>query len=156
VPKNAVALFMVELITKCLRQPETNSDLFHFCEDAFIHLDESSGMVMANFPLFFALHLPVFLGLRLNDKYDQEHPVLDLQEGGFIKKKPEHPNFIEGKLAETTNELLKVMQPEELEDIKLNHDFRRQLLMAYETYYKLHIQDFGTMKTLPVLREILG
>jgi hypothetical protein len=31
-----------------------------------------------------------------------------------------------------------------------------QLLHAYETYYALHIQDFGTMKTLPVLREVLG
>jgi len=48
-----------------------------------------------------------------------------------------------------------VRQPEELEDIKLNHDFRRNLLFAYETYYALHIQDFGTMKTLPVLKEIL-
>ena len=52
--------------------------------------------------------------------------------------------------------LQKMMQPEELEQLKLNHDFRRQLLFAYETYYALHIQDFGTMKTLPVLREVLG
>jgi DNA repair protein RecO (recombination protein O) len=49
-----------------------------------------------------------------------------------------------------------MMQPEELEQLKLNHDFRRQLLFAYENYYALHIQDFGTMKTLPVLREVLG
>ena len=45
---------------------------------------------------------------------------------------------------------------EELEEIKLNHDFRRNLLHAYETYYALHIQDFGTLKSLPVLREILN
>ena len=48
------------------------------------------------------------------------------------------------------------MQPEELQDIKLNHDFRRNLLYAYEVYYALHVQDFGTMRTLPVLREILS
>ena len=35
VTKNAVALYMVELIYKCLKQPEANPDLFHFCEDAF-------------------------------------------------------------------------------------------------------------------------
>jgi len=49
-----------------------------------------------------------------------------------------------------------VMQPEELEDIKLHHDFRRSLLHVYETYYALHIPDFGIMKSLPVLREVLG
>jgi len=57
VPKNAVALFMVELLTKCLKQPESNPDLFHFVEDCFLYLDNSSGTVTANLPLFFALHL---------------------------------------------------------------------------------------------------
>src|SRR5579859_5441655 len=37
--KNSVALFMVELLQKCLRQPEPNSELFNFIEDAFLHLD---------------------------------------------------------------------------------------------------------------------
>jgi DNA repair protein RecO (recombination protein O) len=156
VPKNAVALFMIELLTKCLKQPEANPDLFEFCEDAFRHLDESSGTVMANFPLFFALHLPAFFGFRINDDYSDETPILDMQEGTFTSERPDHLHFLEGKQAETTSELLKMMQPEELEQIKLNHDFRRQLLFAYETYYALHIQDFGMMKTLPVLREVLG
>jgi DNA repair protein RecO (recombination protein O) len=156
VPKNAVALFMVELLTKCLKQPEANPDLFHFCEDAFIHLDESSGAVMANFPLFFALHLPNFFGFRISDQYSAKNSILDLQEGMFVSERPDHPYFLEGRQAELTNELLKVMQPAELEQIKLHHDFRRQLLFAYENYYALHIQDFGTMKTLPVLREVLG
>jgi DNA repair protein RecO (recombination protein O) len=156
VPKNAVALFMVELLTKCLKQPEANPDLFNFCEDAFIHLDVSSDAVMANFPLFFALHLPAFFGFRISDHYSAKNSILDLQEGMFVPERPDHFHFLEGKQAEVTNELLKVMQPEELDDIKLNHDFRRQLLHTYETYYALHIQDFGTMKTLPVLKELLG
>ncbi|TAL41072.1 MAG: DNA repair protein RecO [Chitinophagaceae bacterium] len=156
VRKNAVAVFMVELLTKCLKQPESNPDLFHFCEDAFMHLDECNDAVMANFPLFFALHLPILLGLRISDEYDEKHPVLDLREGSFVAERPGHPHFLEDRQAAVTAELLKVMQPDELEEIKLNHDFRRNLLFAYESYYALHIQDFGTMKTLPVLREVLG
>ena len=156
VPKNAVALFMIELLTKCLKQPEANPELFEFCEDAFIHLDESTGSVMANFPLFFALHLPVFFGFRISDEYSNKNSIVDLQEGMFVQERPDHFHFLEGKQAEVTSELLKIMQPEELEQIKLNHEFRRQLLFAYEIYYALHIQDFGTMKTLPVLREIIS
>jgi DNA repair protein RecO (recombination protein O) len=161
VPKNAVALFMVELLTKCLKQPEANADLFNFCEDAFIHLDESSEAVMANFPLFFALHLSNFFGLKPHNslkgnQQEKENLILDLKEGEFSNSKPEHQFYLEGKQVEVTDELLKVMQPDELAEIKLNHDFRRQLLHAYETYYALHIQDFGTLKTLPVLKEVLG
>lgn len=156
VRKNAVALFMVELLTKCLKQPEANADLFHFAEDSFIHLDEASDAVTANFPLFFALHFPVFFGFRFSDNYSERHPFLDLQEGEFVKEPPKHPHFLDDKQAFVTSQLLKVQQPEELEDIKLNHDFRRNLLYAYEVYYALHIQDFGTMRTPPVLREILS
>lgn len=156
VPKNAVALFMVELLTKCLKEPEGNPELFQFTEDIFMKLDESNGAVMANLPLFFALHLPFHFGFRITDNFNEENAYLDLQEGNFVPEQPPHPHFLEHKQAAVTALLLKVMQPEELDDIKLNHDFRRNLLYVYETYYALHITDFGTMKSLPVLREILS
>ncbi|MBI5859074.1 MAG: DNA repair protein RecO [Sphingobacteriales bacterium] len=156
VPKNAVALFMVELLTKCLKQPESNPELFHFAEDCFSHLDKSGGAIAANLPLFFALHLPFHFGFRITDNFSEQNIFLDLQEGIFVSKQPGHPHFLDDKQAAVTSQLLKVMQPKELEDIKLNHDFRRHLLQRYEDYYRLHIQDFGTMKSLPVLREVLG
>lgn len=156
VKKNAVAIFMIELLTKCLRQPESNPELFHFAEDALLHLDTANDAIAANFPLFFAVHLPVFFGLRINDNYSEQCSFLDLQEGEFVKERPSHPHFLDERQATVTSQLLKVQQPLELESIKLNHDFRRNLLYAYEVYYRLHIQDFGAMRTLPVLREILG
>lgn len=160
VRKNAVALFMVELLTRSLKQPEPNEDLFNFTEDAFLHLDKASETVAANLPLFFALHLAVFFGVPPQPL--KEIPgetgnlYFDLKEGIFTHEQPSHPHFIEGKQALVTAELLRVRRPEELEEIKLNHDFRRNLLYAYESFYALHIQDFGTMKTLPVLKEILS
>lgn len=156
VRKNAVALFMVELLTKCLKQPENNPELFQFAEDAFLHLDKANDAITANFPLFFALHLPVFFGFRITGNHSSQYSFLDMREGIFVEQHPMHPHFLEGKQAEITSQLLKVMQPQELETIKLNHDFRRNLLFVYENYYALHLQDFGSLKTLPVLREILS
>jgi len=37
----------------------------------------------------------------------------------------------------------------------LNQTTRRKLLLNYQDYYSLHIQDFGQMKTLVVLHEVL-
>src|SRR3712207_1239703 len=53
--KNAVALFAIELLNKCLKEPEPNNELFYFIEDALLHLDEATPAVTANFPLFIAL-----------------------------------------------------------------------------------------------------
>lgn len=156
VVKNSVALFMVELLQKTLKQPEANPDLFHFIEDAFIHLDEADEQVTANFSLFFALHLTSFYGFRFSDDYSEEHPYLDLQEGEFVHEHPIHPYFLQGQYSFITSQLLRVMQPHELKQIQLNKEMRRVLLHAYQTFYALHVTDFGTMKTLPVLQEVLG
>ena len=156
IPKNAVAMFMVELLTKCLKQPEANPELFYFIEDAFLHLDNSDENVMANFPLFFAIHLAVLLGFRIDDNYDEQHTVLDLMEGNFVSTAPDHSNYLEGKQAWISSQVLKMQQPAELKELKLNSTFRRSLLQAYETFYAVHVQDFGSLKTLPVLKEILS
>jgi DNA repair protein RecO (recombination protein O) len=155
--KHSVAVFMIELLQKTLKQPEHNPDLYHFIEDAFMHLDESELAVTANFPLFFALHLATFFGFRFEDDYDDEHkPFLDLKEGEFVPEQPIHPYFLGGQYSFITSQLLRTMQPHELTGIKLNKDMRRVLLHAYENYYALHITDFGTLKTLPVLQEVLS
>src|SRR5690349_1253996 len=35
--KNSVALFMIEMLQRTLKQPEPNPELFNFIEDAFLH-----------------------------------------------------------------------------------------------------------------------
>ena len=152
--KNAVALYTIELLNKSLKEPEPNNELFYFIEDALRHLDEASKPVTANFPIFIALHLAVFFGFRISNELSGEAAYLDLQEGYFSEEQPRHPYYLEGREAEAVAHVLKIMQPGDLEELKLNQDQRRRILASMETYYALHIADFGTMKTLPVLKEI--
>jgi DNA repair protein RecO (recombination protein O) len=154
--KNAVALFAIELLNKCLKEPEPNNELFYFVEDALLHLDEATPTVTANYPLFVALHLAVFFGFRINDEFSEAKHYLDLQEGVFTADQPRHSHYLQDREAEAVSHILKVMNPSELEDLKLNQDMRRRILTALEGYYALHVPEFGTLRTLPVLREISG
>lgn len=154
--KNSVSLFMIELMQRTLKQPEPNPSLFNFIEDAFLHLDKAADNVVGNFPLYFALHLSGFYGFRFADKYSDSANILDLLEGEFVKERPSHIHFLENEYSIAVSQLLKVMQPSELSQIKLNQESRRILLHALETFYALHIQDFGKMKTLPVLEAVLS
>ncbi len=153
--KNSIASYMAELLFKCLKQPEANSDLYNFCEESLMQLDTAEKNVAANFALFFTLHLTHFFGFKMTDNFSSLYNVLDLQEGNFIDHQPLHPDFIEGKFAELTSQLLKVMHPGELKDFKLNQEIRRVLLIRYLEYYEHHIPEFGQMKTLVVLHEVL-
>jgi DNA repair protein RecO (recombination protein O) len=152
---NAIALFMIELLQKCLKQPEPNPELFYFMEDSLTGLDEGERNVQANFPLFFALHLAGFFGLRIDDNYSEKRNFLDLQEGYFTEEKPAHPHYLEKPLSEISSHLLKIMQPSELGELPLNKEKRRLLLGAFEDFYSIHISGFTALKTLPVLRAIL-
>ncbi len=125
---HAVALFMVELLQKCLKQPEPNPELYYFMEDAFTGLDQCGRKVQANFPLFFALHLAGFFGLRIDDNYSEKRTYLDLKEGYFSEEKPSHPHFLENPLSGISSHLLKIRQPAELEELSLNKETRRLLL----------------------------
>jgi DNA repair protein RecO (recombination protein O) len=154
--KNNVALFMVELLTKSLKQPEANADLYAFTEDIFMALDSSQNAVIANLPVYFALHLPYFFGFRIDDNYSHVRSILDLQEGSFVNEKPHHNYFMEGTEAQTVSEILRVMEPGELLNIKLQRSTRQKILQLIEAYYSFHIHEFGTLKTLPVLRELMN
>lgn len=156
VPRNAIALYMVELLQKTLKQPEGHPDLFHFAEDCLLAVDKCTGTALANMPLFFAIHLCHFLGFRVTGNYSTDCAYFDLSEGCFVPEQPHHPHFLEGKQATVTAQLLQAQQPADLEEIRLHHDFRRNLLFVFETYYALHVPDFGTLRSLPVLRDILS
>jgi DNA repair protein RecO (recombination protein O) len=154
--KNSIALFMVELLQKTLKQPEEHIELFHFCEDAFIQLDHAENTVAANFAPFFTLQLPQFFGFRFNNNYSMENNYLDLIDGNFIAEPPHHSSFLDQTLSGLTSELLKIMQPEELSQLKLNKETRRSLLLKYLEYYRIHISDFGHTRSLDILQEVLG
>ncbi|ANH82804.1 DNA repair protein RecO [Niabella ginsenosidivorans] len=157
--KNGVTLYMTELLTRCLKEPENNPDLFAFIEDSWQHLNDCTDSVMANFPVFFAVHLPVFFGFvpkyPVAGHHEEGALLLDLQEGIFTADLPAHPFYLEARYARVVDELLRVRHPGELAEIQSNAHARSKILEAMEQYYSLHIQDFGRLKSLPVLKEIL-
>lgn len=155
VTKNAVAVYMVELLQKSLKQPEANADLFHFCEDAFLQLDIANEEITANFPIYFSLQLAPFLGFRLQDNYSEKRNVFNLREGNFSDAESSAPDHLGVDISFHISQLLKAIHPEDLSEIKINRNIRRTILKSMESYYAWHIPEFGSMKTLPVLSEIL-
>lgn len=152
--KNCVLLYMVELLQKCLKQPETNAELFSFVEESFMQLDKADDTVTAGLSIYFAIHLAAFFGFQIT--HEELLPVLDLQDGKFTDAHPQHAYYVDGKTAALIYELLKVMQPAELHEVPMNHVQRRSVLEAMETFYALHLPEFGKMKTLQVLKEVLA
>ncbi|MBV9987256.1 MAG: DNA repair protein RecO [Chitinophagaceae bacterium] len=156
VVKNTVALYVVELLQHSLKQPEANPELFYLIEDTLKQLDRGNDTLTGNLPLYFTLHLGAELGFGMSGSYSAATPVLDLQEGIFVNERPLHAYYLHDAAAETTSRLLAVQFYNDLENFQLSRSLRRELVLAYQTYLSLHIPDFGEMKSLPILQEILS
>lgn len=152
---NTISLFMVEVLQKTIREPEQNQDLFDFIEDAFIELDRSSGKALLNYPLFFLTHLMGLFGFTIHDNYSAQRPFLDLKDGKFISDQPDHPYYLDAQKSAGISEIMKARHPQELSEISLNNQLRRELIEAMLQFYTLHIPDFGSIRSLPILRAIM-
>ena len=156
VVKNAVAMYMVELLLHSLKQPEANPELFYLISDSLKQLDKAGSALTANLPLYFLLHLSMEAGFQLQGEYSPQTPVLDLQEGFFTDTIPAHNYYLNNDLAQVTSRLSAINFYEDLEAIQLSRNTRRQLLEALQQFISLHIPDFGEMRSLAVLQEVLG
>jgi len=156
VVKNAVAMYIIELLQHSLKQPEANPELFYLIEDTLKQLDKGNETLTANLPLYFTLHLSGELGFQLQGEYNNRTPVLDLKEGTYVTDIPAHFFYISGELAETTSQLNSIHFYNDLEKFHLNRNIRRELLDAYKEYLSLHIEGFGELRSLNVLQEVLG
>ena len=152
---NSVALFMVELLQKTLKQPETNEDLFHFCEDAFLQLDTAEKEITANFPVYFAIQIAQISGFRLQNNYSEKRNIFNLQEGKFSEENSMAAEYITPQISYDFSEMLKAIHPNDLREIKMNGKTRSAMLKIMESFYSWHIPEFGSMKTLNVLSAIL-
>lgn len=156
VHRNAVALYMIELLSKTLRQPETNQELYAFVEDSLCLLDACDTAVMANLPLYFSLRLAALLGFRIDDDKPDGTCFLDLQAGNFDTEPPIHGMYLDAALSEVAYELLQQHNAITLYRIKLNQQQRRELLQGFIHFFQYHVADFGRLKTVQVLQEVLG
>ncbi len=156
VVKNAVAVYMIELLQHSLKQPEANPELFYLITDSLKQLDKGDNALAANLPLYFILHLASESGFQLHGSYSKQTPVLDLQEGQFVNEIPNHPHYISGETAAVVHKINSINFYEDLSSIPLTRYTRRPLLEGLQQYLALHIPDFGEMRSLAVLQEVLG
>ena len=155
VKKNSIMLFMIEVLQKCIRQPDAHPDLFFFIEDMLIGLDTSTIKQYVHIPIFFLLNLSHFFGFKILDNYDPQNEILDLNEGRYINSLPPHQHALLKPQSISIAQYLKVMQLSDLEEINFNRQHRNELLNACISYYELHIQPFGAIRSLQIIRAVL-
>jgi DNA repair protein RecO (recombination protein O) len=152
--KNAIVLFISELLGKTIREHEANPSLFGFLFRSVQWLELVEG-AFHDFHVYFSLELTRFLGFypRLDEQGTRDY--FDLAEGRFRDSPPPHAYFIAPPESKDFSSLC-LPNPHSPGNFGFNNRLRRTLLQEILLYYRLHIPDFHDMKSPDVLRAVLG
>lgn len=150
--KSSVAIFLNEVLYKVLRHQNSDPRLFEFVHGSVLWLDRTQG-ALGNFHLSFLVHLSKFLGFY--PAQQQAEAYFDLVEGAYTRIAPPHPNFLDSRQAHLFFQFGKTNYAA-LQDIRLEKGERKELLIKILDFYRLHTENFGEIKSLPVLEEVFG
>lgn len=150
--RGTVVLFTQEVLFKVLRAESPDPALDSFVHEALQVIDTVDDLRC--FPLIFLLQLSGHLG------FYPEHPGpgadhFDLLEGSFVSGSDRHGHTMGPPLSTTLARLLDV-QFQDLAMARVAARERAALLDHMLLYHRLHVEGFGELRSLPVLRSVLS
>lgn len=135
VRKSAIAMFINELLNKTVKEENHAQELFEFLFQSLIFLDDQK-VNFENFHLMLMIKLSRFLG------FGAHHSV----------------EVLTGRLTGKEEEVLlkKLIECKYEDQIVMTNDQRRILLEIIIRFYAEHIDSLGEIRSVQVLREVMG
>lgn len=150
--KNALALFIAEILFRTLRQSESDQILFAFLENSIQQLDLCDEGI-ANFHLIFLLKLSRYLGFEPNMEEEVDDAYFDLLHGVFTQSRPQHTQFLQKAISAQLAALLKADYGN-LSSVQLSRSERSKIIESLVEYYQLHIPEVQGLQSLPILQSL--
>jgi DNA repair protein RecO (recombination protein O) len=82
--KSSIALFILEVVSKSMREHDVHEETFEFVYECFCHID---GMTVMNNDLHlqFLVQYAGYLGFAPHGEYSEETPYFNMREGSFTE-----------------------------------------------------------------------
>ena len=149
--KNAMALYMSELISKCTHQTTSDTDVFSFVKLSIEYLDACTESFV-NFHLVFTLKLSRYLGFypSLNNT---QPACFDMLNGTFSSMRPIHNHYLINDELRHFIALYNI-DYSNMDTLVLGREARFRLLNCLLEFYKLQVPEFYELKSIAVLHDL--
>ena len=150
--KNAIALFISELLAHVIQQPEGNDPLFRYIEQAVQLLEQLPGQV-ANFHICFLYHLGAHLGIQPNVESYRKGYWFDMTDGTFVPSAVRGHMHLQPAEAQVIH-LLSRMTFSNMGVFRFSREERNRMLDVIISYYRLHNAAIGTLRSPDILKQL--
>ena len=144
-----ISLFISEFLTNVLISDLSNKNLFDFLTNSLKWYDNSENYM--NFHILLMIHFLKFLGINPVNTKDK-FIYFDIENGIFSNNLISN-NYVSGEVVSDLNSILGT-NFDASNQLTLSSMQRTKFLDNILLYYKLHIESFGSVKSLDVLRKI--
>lgn len=151
--RSTQVLFLAEVLYKCLKEEESNPELFEFLYHSLTLLDLSESGV-SNFHIWFLFKLTRFLGINPSGENAEISNFFDLESANFVSHEPLHNQFADKHLTGLFAKLFEV-DSANIESLGYTQSDRKLVLEKLLEYYRIHFGNLGEIKSLEVLKEVL-
>ena len=150
--KNAIALFLSEVLYRIIQEKEANRALFDYLWRS-IHWLEIADAGIANFHLAFLFQLAAYLGIRPSNRTFKAGRYFDLLNGVFSETVPPHDIFLSVSDSLVFESLLR-MNYENMPLFTFTRQERVTIARQIIQYFRLHLSDFPEIKSLAVMQSL--
>lgn len=147
--KNALALFIAEVLFRVVKDTEPDARLFDFLYRS-IHLLEQADDGIANFHLVFLLRLLNYLGIYPNVDSYVEGCFFDMRNGVFNDKPPMHRHYLDREESKIFARLFKISY-ENMSLYAFSRHDRVNILDRILTYYRIHLPEIPELKSVSIM-----
>lgn len=151
---SSVTSFLMEVCRKTIKEHEPNLLLYDFIVERLKMLDSGEWRLKV-FHIKFLLELTSFLGFEPYDNYSDEYPLFDMREGIFVSVDTVDAKILDMHMSKLLNDLIR-LEMIDIDDFEIEKQIRDSLLDRILEFYKYHVESFGQIKSLEVLRIILS
>lgn len=151
--KQSVAVFCLELVSKCVKEHEVNEPLYNYLSLFLTELDAATGSI-ENKPLFFLLETAGIMGFEPSLQNILHGTYFNLESGKF----EDHITSLQSSLSAHETTIFKkmlAMYYDKNNELKLSGAERKIMLDKLLLYYRWHISDFIDLKSPQILSEVL-
>lgn len=152
--KNAIAMFITEVISRSATVREQNDPLFRYLFQSIELLDHIQQGV-ANYHICFIYNLGAFLGIQPYTESYTKGAWFDMANGTFSKTKPAHNDVLEPQMAQVIIPLSR-MTFGNLHKFNFNRTERNQILDLIIRYYQVHYSTIGTLRSPEILKQLFN
>jgi DNA repair protein RecO (recombination protein O) len=150
--KSAITLFIAEVLYKVLQEQQNDDAVFDFLTNSIIFFDECSKGV-SNFHLIFLLQFSKFLGFAPNIENYGENAFFDLKNGSICYDSLLCQYFLSQEETKIFVQLLR-FNFSTMHLLKLSRVHRQTILEQILLFYRLHLPEFNSIKSVDILKQI--